>query len=211
MFTLCWSAKGGSGTTSVVAALGLAARRPTLLVDLAGELAPVLGLGDDDGAQLTEWFASGAPPERLTRLERRVCDDVDVLPTDRSIGRVDQARWQALGAHLRSTGERRDVIVDGGLGPPPESLASFADRSLLVTRPCYLSLRRAAAMSTRPTGVVLVDEPGRALTAEDVLAALGVPVVATILLDPKIARAVDAGMLTSRLPNACLAELRAAS
>jgi hypothetical protein len=53
---------------------------------------------------------------------------------------------------------------------------------------------------TRPSGVVLIDEPGRALRAGDVSASLGAPVVATVLLDPAIARAVDAGLLLARLP-----------
>jgi hypothetical protein len=72
-------------------------------------------------------------------------------------------------------------------------------------------LRRAARIATRPTGVILIDEPGRALSSDDIAASLGVPVVATILADPKIARAIDAGLIVSRLPHACLLELRAAS
>jgi hypothetical protein len=48
---------------------------------------------------------------------------------------------------------------------------------------------------------VLVDEPGRALRARDIEASLRAPVVATVLLDPAIARAVDAGLLVARLPT----------
>jgi hypothetical protein len=54
---------------------------------------------------------------------------------------------------------------------------------------------------TRPSGIVLVEEPGRALRPRDVEASLGAPVVATVLLDPAIARAVDAGLLLARLPT----------
>ena len=53
------------------------------------------------------------------------------------------------------------------------------------------------AIDVRPTGVVLIDEPGRALTSRDVEHALGVPVVAEARLDPAVARAVDAGLARS--------------
>jgi hypothetical protein len=49
---------------------------------------------------------------------------------------------------------------------------------------------------------VLIDEPGRALRARDIECGLGAPVVATVLLDPAIARAVDAGLLLARVPAA---------
>lgn len=212
MLTLCWSAKGGSGTTSVAAALALANDRPTLLVDLAGDLAAALGLPDSDLPQLPDWMASAAPPDRLVNLERFVARDVTLLPTPEPVDRSSlDIRWSTLAAFLRTTCRERDVIVDAGTGAPPAPLSASAERSLLVTRPCYLSLRRAVRMTERPTGVVLVEEPGRALSAGDVESALGVPVVATILSDPKIARAIDAGLLVSRLPHACLSQLRAAS
>jgi hypothetical protein len=72
---------------------------------------------------------------------------------------------------------------------------------LLVLRPCYLALRRAVASSLRPSGVVLVEEAGRALGRRDVESALGVPVRAVVAHDPRIARAVDAGLLARRLPG----------
>jgi hypothetical protein len=52
----------------------------------------------------------------------------------------------------------------------------------------------------QPTGVIVIHEPGRVLSAEDVATAVGAPVVAEINLDPAVARAVDAGLLASRLP-----------
>jgi hypothetical protein len=83
--------------------------------------------------------------------------------------------------------------------------------SLLVLRPCYLALRRAVAAPFRPSGVVLVREPGRALTRRDVEAVLGVPVRAEVDVDPAIARAVDAGLLTARLPRGLERALRDAA
>lgn len=212
MLTLCWSAKGGSGTTSVAAALALAHDRPTLLIDLCGDLGLALGLGDSDLPQLPDWIASDAPADRLHHLERAVVANVSLISSPEPVARGLRAeRWSELAAHLRREALTREVVVDAGTGAPPAPLVAGADRSLLVTRACYLSLRRAARITTRPTGVVLIDEPGRSLSSDDIVAALGVPVVATILADPKIARAIDAGLMVSRLPHACLDELRAAS
>jgi hypothetical protein len=102
-------------------------------------------------------------------------------------------------------------VVDAGTGRPPEHLVRVADRSLLIARACYLGLRRAVALEARPTGVVLVEEPGRALRARDVESALDAPVVATLALDPAVARAVDAGLLAARLPRLLQRELRNAA
>lgn len=115
--------------------------------------------------------------------------------------------------------ERRTVVVDLGHGaapaqaaagslPPPwvgSALPPFLDdtgaSSLLVTRPCYLSLHRAA-QSRRPDGIVLVDEPGRVLRPADVARALGVPVLAFVPWEAAVSRAVDAGLLAQRVPRA---------
>jgi hypothetical protein len=93
-------------------------------------------------------------------------------------------------------------VVDGGSEADEvrRMVAISAKVSLLVTRACYLSLRRSLALSWRPTGVVLVEEDSRALGRADVEDVLGVPVVASIAIDPVIARAVDSGLLASRLP-----------
>src|SRR5438445_667973 len=78
---------------------------------------------------------------------------------------------------------------------------SSATYSLLVLRPCYLGLRRAVASPLRPSGVVLVEEDGRAIRRRDVEDALGVPVKAVVAHDRRVARAVDAGLLAARLPS----------
>jgi hypothetical protein len=53
----------------------------------------------------------------------------------------------------------------------------------------------------RPSGVVVVNEPGRALTTDDIRQVIPAPVLAEVALDPAVARAVDAGMLAGRLPR----------
>jgi hypothetical protein len=79
-----------------------------------------------------------------------------------------------------------------------------ADSALMVLRPCYLALRRAVAdpRLASSAGAILVEEPGRALDADDVSAVVGVPVVGRFPVRAEIARAVDAGVLRDRLPAA---------
>ncbi|MFM7537153.1 MAG: hypothetical protein ACKO91_15350 [Acidimicrobiales bacterium] len=48
--------------------------------------------------------------------------------------------------------------------------------------------------------MVALIEPGRALHADDLTAIIPVPLI-TVDTDPAVARAVDAGLLTSRLPR----------
>lgn len=197
MLIACWSAKGGAGTTVVTAALGLvlARRHPAgaLLVDLAGDLPAALGLAPDPPSPLppTGEVPVGGMPLALRAVAEP--PDADELRRDRRVVVADCGR------------------VDGPDGPagPGHRLAAAADRSLLVLRPCYLALRRAVATELRPDGVVLVAEAGRAITAGDVADALGVPVLAEVLVTDAVARAVDAGLLASRLPRSLVRDLRA--
>jgi hypothetical protein len=108
-------------------------------------------------------------------------------------------RWQELGRVLGLAADM--VVVDAGLGLPHPALCGDHVQSLLVTRPCYLALRRAVMLDGRPTGVVLVNEPSRALGAPDIARTLGAPVVAEVAYDPQVFRAVDAGLLAARLPR----------
>ncbi len=217
MVTLCWAAKGGSGTTVVATALALSSLRPSLLVDLDGEVPAVLGLPEPDRPGVAEWLASDASPDHLAELLVDIGPRIWLLPwhahasastpPDRPL---DHARWATLGHWLHDWSDQWgcDVTVDVGTRTPPEALRAHAARSLLVTRPCYLSLRRAVRHPLRPTGVVLVDEPGHGLGQRDVEHALGVPVEAVVSLDPAVARAVDAGLLASRLPRVITRALR---
>lgn len=96
------------------------------------------------------------------------------------------------------------LIVDAGTA----AVEHYGVR-YLVTRPCYLALRRAAiGADTRPDGVVVIEEPGRALTAQDAADVVCAPLRATIGLDPAVARAVDAGLFASRLPRTLTRSLR---
>jgi hypothetical protein len=217
MVTICWAAKGGSGTTVVTAALALSSASPSLLVDLDGELPAVLGVGPSDRPGVADWLESDATAEQLAELFVDVGRRHRLLPwrsgpPDHAVDRpqVSGERWEQLGVWLDRWGGQWGcpVVVDAGTRLPPAPLVEHSTRSLLVTRPCYLALRRAVAAPVRPTGIVLVDEPGRGLRAADVEHALGVPVEATVRVDPAIARAVDAGLLAGRVPRVIARDLR---
>jgi hypothetical protein len=139
----------------------------------------------------------------LHRLRVPVNDSLHLV--SRGCGVLPHDQWTRLTQALMSL---PGAIVDAGSDPVDDALHAAADHSLLVIRPCFLALRRAMAMPTRPTGVVLVCEPGRALAARDVEHALGVPVVAEVPVDPAIARAVDAGLLAARVPRTLQHPLR---
>jgi hypothetical protein len=97
-------------------------------------------------------------------------------------------------------GDPRHVVVDLGDHEHFDPVLAHATRSVLVTRPCYVALSRARSRPS-PDEVVLVDEPHRALTANDVSAVLDAPVTAVIPYEPRVFRTVDAGLLVSRIPR----------
>lgn len=228
MLVTCWSAKGGVGTTVVAASLALclARRHPAgvLAVDLAGDLPAAMGLAAPDGPGVRDWLrASGEVDEEAWRhLATTVVEGVELLPAGAAPpALVPPALAPAgvadrVGALIDALAlDPRAVVVDAGVvGGPDGPAAAFArgsTSSLLVTRGCYLALRRSIDAPLRPSGVVLVAEPGRALDAEDVEAVVGVPVVARIAYDTAVGRAVDAGLLATRLPRRLERALRSAA
>lgn len=208
MLITCWSAKGGVGTTVVAAGLALAAAhrphaRPPLLVDLAGDVPACLGVADPTGPGVADWAGAGleVPPDALARLETEVTPGLRLL--HRGSGPLDGERCALLAQVLSAS--RRTVVVDCGRVVDRTGVfrvLAEADRSLLVTRPCVMALKRAVGGPGRPTGVVVVRESGRTLGPLDVGACVGAPVVADLAVDPAVARAVDSGLLSVRLPRA---------
>jgi len=216
----CWSTAGGAGTTVVSSCLALllAARHASgaVLADMSGDVPAVLGIpdvapGPPDPSQpgLAEWLAAGddVPADALARLEVPARSRLAFLP--RGAGLLPTARAEALAALLDH--DPRPVVADCGLRPigARAAVADAAPTSLLVTRLCYVSLRRALQATLQPTGVVVVREPGRALTARDVERTVKAPVVAHVEHDPGVSRAVDAGLLAARrMPRSIEAALR---
>ena len=66
--TVCWAAKGGSGTTVVTATLALSCSTESLLLDLDGELPAVLGTERPTGQGVADWLCSDAPAGALDDL-----------------------------------------------------------------------------------------------------------------------------------------------
>jgi hypothetical protein len=204
----CWSPKGGSGTTVVAAMLGLVIARSSsggaVLADLCGDLPAALGVPEPAGPGLGDWLAASADvgTDALARLEVAVNPSLRLLPRGAAVGGGGcGARAELLTA--RFVDDPRAVVADCGAADraPALELAAGATVSLVVVRPCYLAMRRVLAAPVRPTGVVLIDEPERALRRRDVEDVLGLPVWAELPRDPAVARAVDAGLLAGRVPR----------
>ena len=87
------------------------------------------------------------------------------------------------------------IVIDGGTATAPDVAPT---EHYLVTRPCYLALKRALASQRRPDGVVVLLEPERSLTRSDIEDVLGVRVVATMAVQPATARLIDAGLLATQ-------------
>jgi hypothetical protein len=210
----CWSVKGGSGTTVVSVAMALDLVRssdtPVVLADLGGDVPLVLGMPETHGPGLAEWVAAGpqVAERALARLEVSLDGGLTVIP--RGLGPVvgdGEGLVEALSAHPL-------VVADCGVpraGEAAWALAAQAQLSLLVMRPCYLALHRAVAAPLRPSAVVLVTEPGRSIGRHEVESVLGVPVRAEVPLDPSVARAVDAGLLATRVPRSLQRAIRTAA
>lgn len=199
MNVIFMSPKGGNCTTVTAAAHALltaAAHGNTLLIDLCGDLPATLGLPEPSGPGINDWLAEdrSADAEALVHLGTAVTANL-LLVHRGSQFVAGEPRWADLATACSSLGAR--VVIDAGTSfVHPELRRSF-DTVAMVTRPCYLSLRRAT-MLERPSGVYVVAEPDRALTTTDVAHVLGVPVLAEVPHCAAISRAVDAGLLGSR-------------
>ena len=199
----CWSAKGGAGTTVVAAALAVVLARSSpsgaLLVDLAGDAPAVLGLPDPGDPGLAGWLTAGAdvPADALHAVgarrrqwaepgaERIGFDQRTVRPR-RRLGRPARRRCAVGGRGLWTIGP-----LGGGRGPRQwrDPLAPRDPRLLPRTSPRQ---HDGGPAVRRDPG----HRTGRALGRSDVEQVVGAPVRAEIAVDPAIARAVDAGVLS---------------
>jgi hypothetical protein len=213
-----WSPKGGSGTSVIAAAAALVLARegPTRLADIDGDQPAVLGLAAEPEQGLRDWLVTGpeAPTEALDRIAIEAGRGLVLLPAgEGDVGLASAEAGAALGVALQA--DPRTTVVDVGVlgfgrSPALHALVEVADASVIVVRGCYLALRRSVRIDVGAdaTGAVFVDEGGRALGAHDVANVLGVPVLATVGLRATTARAIDAGVLTTRLPDALARPVR---
>lgn len=218
MFILCWSTKGGSGTTVVASVIGVLLGRsePTTIIDIGGDVPAALGISEPRGPGVNEWLqAPAADGHALVRLGTPVVHELTVVHRGGSQpgGHLEPdsaapGGWDRIADACVVASQRGHVVVDAGRCEPPPDVHGRADHSLLVIRACYLALRRASIVSSLATAALLVDEPGRALGTADVERALALPVIGELPWDPGVARSVDSGILASRLPSALVRPLR---
>ena len=145
--TICWSAKGGSGTTVVAAALALACPTSSLLVDLDGELPMVLGLPDQGGQGVADWLASDADAAALgdlgvvaERTTTRCAEGHDGV--DRHVA--------ALAGAAGVAGRRADAVVDAGTDRRRPSTSPPASAACSSPVPATWPLRRASRARRAP-------------------------------------------------------------
>ena len=202
MFTIFSSPKGGSGTS--VAAAGLAivssSTTRTLLVDLAGDQAAILGLPEPP-VGLSDWVNEMTHhnfDEILIDCDNNLflapsgSFDFDILTVN---------AWKNLSQALaRKVDDGFNIIIDFGTEEMPLALSRFPHQHYIVTRPCYLSLRRAVNLEKSFSGVVVIHEPDRVLTTSDIESVLKMKCVAEVPYSREISRRVDSGLLKSRLP-----------
>jgi CobQ/CobB/MinD/ParA nucleotide binding domain len=189
--------KGGQGVTTITAALGLLhaqAGHRTLLIDTGGDLPAILGKPEPLSVGLSDYLID--PNITLDDITINIAENFDVVT--RGAGPIAFTTY-TYGLITCGLGEYDTVIIDAGTCA--DEWNRHADRDVLVTRPCYLAVRRAIHLPQRPTEVVFMAEPGRALSARDIEVVLGVPIAATLPVDMDTARIIDAGILGSRMPQ----------
>lgn len=217
MFWSVHATKGGVGTSVVAAALSLELAKhqppgvgsPVVLVDLGGDQGDILGVDTAGCHGIVDWLCSADPvaTESLAGLVMPVGPGLGLLPRGLgelgSGGDLDPQRISQL---VRDFGADTTVVCDLGLVVDDATsvrslIGAASDRRTLVIRPCYLALRRGISIPISFDSVVEVFEEGRALRTLDVEAVIGQVVNARVRVDPSIARAVDSGTLSSRLPR----------
>lgn len=226
MITLCHAAKGGSGTTVVACLRAIESPGPVLLVDLEGDVPATLGLAEPERPGVVDWLGSSAPIAHLDDLLVDITPTASLLPacggepmTSRSsirdaVREAPADRWDELFDWFVEWGHDTggSVVIDAGTTALPRTFVEQCSNRWLVTRACYLSLRRATRLAVAPTGIVVIDEPGRSLRHRDIETSVRAPVVASIPWDIRISRCVDAGLLTARrLPRSVHRSLKAAA
>lgn len=202
-------ARGGCGATTLAVGLALAAGRRglgALLVDgdpLGGGLDLVLGLEDVPGARWPEVLRGGLVLADLPAVDiSRGGAELRVLSHARSSSRVG-AGGSAVEAVVASARETVDVVVlDAGRLAEGDEPSRSADAVVLVVpaevRACAAAVARLAVIlgHRRVHLVVRGPAPG-GLSPTAVAAAMGLPLVASVAHEPRLAAAVESGRLAA--------------
>lgn len=178
--TVFHAAKGGQGVTTSACAYALT---------IASAERKVLLVGNDDTLACLGFPSSDVRGFEIKRGSLDYISYTEVAGRDWR-GKYSDVVWD-IASDEQVPG--RSFVYDGE-----------NPRFVLVTRPCYLALRRYTAQREagvvhQPDCVLLVEESGRSLDADDVANIIDRQ-VASVPCDPSISRAVDAGLLASRVP-----------
>ncbi len=225
MLIVVWSPKGGVGTSVVAASLAavLSRSQPDVrLVDSGGDLPAVCGARLDIRYGFDDLIDSDSEisPLALDAVTHDIHEGFRVLPVSRERwAHVNIASPRGLALATVMARSLSTFVLDAGTFATTTTtnaaeLLAIAPCSLMVLRPCFLGLQRVSArgeLLDRTSGVVLIDEPHRALGVRDVHAVLHRSVVAQIPVRPEIARAIDAGMLLRREPTEVFRPLQLAA
>jgi len=210
MFWSFCSAKGGVGTSVIAATIAseLARGCRVLLLDLCDDQPDLLGLAETQQPGVRDWLQADddVDTEALLGLAEHVSGGLHLLRagTDGELNQVAPNRSLDV---VTATSSSFDVVVADlgvarrGAFDTATVIAAAGDRTALVVRACYLALRKSSRLSIEVDDLVEVVEGGRALQTVDIEAVFGRPLTARVPLDPAIARAADAGTLTSRAPR----------
>lgn len=204
-----WSVKGGVGTsvTAAATAIRLASRDrgETTLVDLTGDQPSLLGVLGSASSKtepgISDWVAAGdeVAADAIGRLLEEIVAGLRLLRCGTVPLPADETRRLLMG--LEMLARSGTVVVDAGLDSGRlRSHLGEGNKQVCVLRPCFLALTRAQRVPGPYDQVILVEEPGRALRARDVAAAVGSSHVERIAWDPRVSRSVDAGTIVGLLP-----------
>ena len=174
MLIVCWSVKGGSGTTVVAAALSLlfagAHRAGALAVDLDGDLAAALGVTPPSDTGLGDWLSAdeSVGGHALSRLATPAGAGLDLLARGRASDPAS-ARWAVAADAL--AGDARIVVADAGTGRPPAPLTDAAPPvsvialSLCNTPPAQVNTSSGSVQLANTTSVEKLS-PGTVAAGE---------------------------------------------
>ena len=227
MLVSCWSAKGGSGTTVVAAALasvlGRRCDQGGLLVDASPATCPSCS---EFPSPTVPASPNGSPPDQRCRLTPSPVWRCRSGPGSGSClaGRrafQDPDRVEVLAALLagdpRDGGRRRGSGVGGARARAPRReaarvLAAVGD-ALPPRHPVVLSLGATGGPPAVPAvrASSCSSSPAGRWTGERSRTGSGSPVVAEVAIESQIARAADSGMLARRVPRSLERALRHAA
>lgn len=162
--TTVYSPKGGSGTTTIAAAIAVLLSRnaQAVIVDAAeqDDMPAALGLGAQVGPGFMEWAKDGASD--LGSFGVAVTLDLALIPHGTgTLDRRDAVTTGHIGDRLRASAGDLHIVVDCGSNTDLAAWCSWSSAPAtwrcvelsrrLLSRPAWSSSRNRTARSTRPT------------------------------------------------------------